>query len=340
MPRTEVRGGQILDASVTDADFTGQLTVPKGGTGAATLTGILKGNGASAFTAVTAPSGTIVGTTDTQALTNKSIDGALNDIFNATGWTRPVRAVAETSGVGTYTIVGGTVTQISGTSLDGVTVAVTDRVAVVGAPASTGAGVANSTQPGNGIYVVTAIGANITLARAADMSGTVLPWSLFTAVREGTSWGGYVMSWQVGTGAFTWGTTALRHDGYMRFTGNFLGNLVGLTEIQTLTNKRITPRVSTLTNITSVSVNSDSFDYVLDTGITGAITLNNPTGTPTEGQKLWYALTGTASRAISYGTAFEDSSLVRPTTTSGTARLDIGFVWNGATSKWRHVGYC
>ena len=49
------------------------LKVTKGGSGAATLTGILKGNGTSAFTAVTAPSGAIVGTTDTQTLTNKTL---------------------------------------------------------------------------------------------------------------------------------------------------------------------------------------------------------------------------------------------------------------------------
>ena len=49
------------------------LKVAKGGSGAATLTGILKGNGTSAFTAVTAPSGTIVGDTDTQTLTNKTL---------------------------------------------------------------------------------------------------------------------------------------------------------------------------------------------------------------------------------------------------------------------------
>lgn len=49
------------------------LKVSKGGSGAATLTGILKGNGTSAFTAVTAPSGTIVGTSDTQTLTNKTL---------------------------------------------------------------------------------------------------------------------------------------------------------------------------------------------------------------------------------------------------------------------------
>ena len=66
------------------------LKVSKGGTGAATLTGILKGNGTSAFTAVTAPSGTIVGTTDTQTLTNKTVEagtftnGYTEEVFSST----------------------------------------------------------------------------------------------------------------------------------------------------------------------------------------------------------------------------------------------------------------
>jgi hypothetical protein len=47
--------------------------VGQGGSGAGTLTGILKGNGTSAFTAVTAPSGAIVGTTDTQTLSAKTL---------------------------------------------------------------------------------------------------------------------------------------------------------------------------------------------------------------------------------------------------------------------------
>lgn len=60
--------------------LTTPLTVAQGGSGAATLTGILKGNGTSSFTAVTAPSGTIVGTTDTQTLTNKQVISANNAI--------------------------------------------------------------------------------------------------------------------------------------------------------------------------------------------------------------------------------------------------------------------
>jgi hypothetical protein len=68
----------LLAATSLTLGWTGQLSVARGGTGAATLTGIVVGNGTSAFTTVTAPSGTIVGTTDTQALTNKRVTPRMN----------------------------------------------------------------------------------------------------------------------------------------------------------------------------------------------------------------------------------------------------------------------
>jgi hypothetical protein len=53
---------------------TGTLPVANGGTGATTLAGVVIGNGTSAFTVKTNPFGAFVGTSDTQALTNKTFD--------------------------------------------------------------------------------------------------------------------------------------------------------------------------------------------------------------------------------------------------------------------------
>lgn len=70
---TSFTSGGAVYATSTSALTTGTLPVASGGTGAVTLTGVVIGNGTSAFTTVTAPSGTIVGTTDTQNLTSKTL---------------------------------------------------------------------------------------------------------------------------------------------------------------------------------------------------------------------------------------------------------------------------
>jgi hypothetical protein len=75
------------------------------------------------------------------------------------------------------------------------------------------------------------------------------------------------------------------------------------------------------------------------TGQSVAITsfTTNLTGTPVNGQKLIISITGTGAIAITWGASFESSTVTLPSTTVTTARLDVGFIWNVATSKWRCV---
>jgi hypothetical protein len=103
-----------------------------------------------------------------------------------------------------------------------------------------------------------------------------------------------------------------------------------------------TTRSSKLTGTTASSatpaINADSIDFYSITALAVAITGFTMSGTPAAGQTLWIAITdnGTA-RAITWGASFEASTVALPTTTVASARLDVGFVWNTATSKWRCV---
>lgn len=75
----------VVTATNDITALSGTLPVTSGGTGATTLTGLVKGNGAGAFTAVAAPTGTVVGTTDTQTLTNKTLTSPVISTIVNTG---------------------------------------------------------------------------------------------------------------------------------------------------------------------------------------------------------------------------------------------------------------
>lgn len=135
----------------------------------------------------------------------------------------------------------------------------------------------------------------------------------------------------------------LNFQRYMRNGGNgtYLRN--GLTDNTgwTAWRKLVTLADGTITSSATPTINVDNYDqYIISAlaeDITG-VTISG-SGTPVEGQRLRVSITGTASRAITWGSSFEAGPTVPlPTGVTGTSRYDFDFAYNSATSKWRIVG--
>jgi hypothetical protein len=112
---------------------------------------------------------------------------------------------------------------------------------------------------------------------------------------------------------------------------------VTLSNTVTLTNKRLSPRTGTTASSATPTINTDNVDHYEITAQTTDITsmTTNLSGTPTDREVLTISITGTASRAITWGSGFENGAAALPSTTDGTKRLDTIFWWNATTSKWR-----
>ena len=169
---------------------------------------------------------------------------------------------------------------------------------------------------------------NLTLA----YSGTALP-----VANGGTGVSNNPASTITISGAF--GTT-LTVSGTTTITLPTSGTLSTLAGTETLTNKRITPRISSASNITSpLAWNSDNFDQYASTAQSEALTINADAGTPTNGQKIIFRFkdNGTA-RALTWTTGTSNSfravGITLPTTTVASKTLYVGCVYNSADSRW------
>jgi hypothetical protein len=114
--------------------------------------------------------------------------------------------------------------------------------------------------------------------------------------------------------------------------------IVGTTDTQTLTNKRFTPRIGTVTSGTPITPTADTADQYNVTALATAATIAAPSGTPTDGQKLVIRIkdNGTA-RALTWTTtsgAYRAVGVTLPTTTVATKVVYIGCIYNSQDTFW------
>ena len=113
---------------------------------------------------------------------------------------------------------------------------------------------------------------------------------------------------------------------------------VNLSTAQTLTNKRITPRIGSTASSATPAINTDSYDQFNITALATAITsmTTSLTGTPTDGQKLMVRIkdNGTA-QTIAWGASFVASGAAPlPTTTVISKTHLVGFIYDSVATKW------
>jgi hypothetical protein len=171
----------------------------------------------------------------------------------------------------------------------------------------------------------------LTDSTAAGTQATVgASWSVIQVNIDGavTSVSGVSVAGRVVTFADTTGKV-------VQDSGVLLTDLVTLTGAQTLTNKRITKRVSATTSTATLTISCDSFDFAKVTGQNVPLTIANPTGTPTSAQPLEYRLKddGTA-RAITWGSAFRAFGSALPVATTAGKTTYVGCRWNSDDAKW------
>ena len=142
-----------------------------------------------------------------------------------------------------------------------------------------------------------------------------------------------------GTNMTTAETGAVEYDGtnlMFTRTGTTRENIVTDVQTQTLTNKRITVRNDAQTTSSSYTPNSDNFDIISFSALAANLTINAPSGTPTEGQMLLFRILDNGTgRTLTWNAAFvAGATLPLPSSTTASKYLYIQFMWSGTASKW------
>lgn len=113
------------------------------------------------------------------------------------------------------------------------------------------------------------------------------------------------------------------------------GAIVGTTDTQTLTNKRIDPRVSSTASASSVTPDISASDMYVFTALAVTLTINAPTGTPVVGDKLMFRITDNGgAQTLTWNAIFRAIGTTIPAATTAGKVTYLGCIYNATDTKW------
>lgn len=113
------------------------------------------------------------------------------------------------------------------------------------------------------------------------------------------------------------------------------GTLATLAGAETLSNKRIDVRVSSTASASSLTPSIASYDQYNFTALATGLTINAPTGTPTDGDRLVFRILDNGSaQTLTWNSAFNPVGFSLPTTTTASKTTYVGTIYNASSSKW------
>lgn len=104
---------------------------------------------------------------------------------------------------------------------------------------------------------------------------------------------------------------------------------------ETLTNKRIDPRVSSTASTSAITPDISAYDQYVVTAQAAALQINAPIGTPVDGNKLIFRiLDNGTSRALTWNGTYTAIGVTIPTATTVSKMTYVGCIYNAANTRW------